>query len=415
MEIFVYADWIETEPPLFIGTLRASRIRGKEHFSFCYDKTWLKSKYASQIDPCLHLYSGEQHAEDDKNFKIFLDSCPDRWGRLLMQRREAVIARIEGRRANTLYETDYLLGVHDSFRMGALRFCTEHGGSFLDDNDDLAAPAMTSLAELECAAQGIEDKPDFDNPDYLKWLNMLISPGSSLGGARPKASVRDVDGTLWLAKFPSRYDDYDIGLWEYLVYQMALDSGINMAECKVQAIGSDHHIFLTKRFDRTDDGRRLQFTSAMTQLEYFDGNDDGASYLELAEFLIQNGSNTRADLAQLWRRMLFNIMVANSDDHLRNHGFIFDMTGWRLSPAYDINSTQHAHGLHLNIDDKDNALDIDLAFEVAEYFQLDVKTADKIYRQVAQAVSKWERLAKGAGIKRGERDLMRDCFMLPKV
>lgn len=415
MEIFVYADWLEIGQPLFVGTLRSSRIRGKEHFSFSYDQDWLGSKYALQIDPSLHLYAGEQHAADDRNFKAFLDSCPDRWGRLLMQRREAVIARIEGRRANTLYDTDYLLGVHDSFRMGALRFCTAHGGNFLDDNEDLAAPAITSLPELEQAAKGIEDKPDFDNPNYLKWLNMLISPGSSLGGARPKASVKDADGTLWLAKFPSRYDDYDIGLWEYLVYQMALEAGIKMSECKVQAIGSHHHIFLTKRFDRTDDGRRLQFTSAMTQLEYFDGNDDGASYLELAEFLIQNGSDTRADLAQLWTRMLFNIMVSNSDDHLRNHGFIFDTTGWRLSPAYDINPTQHATGLHLNIDDKDNALDIELAFEVAEFFQLDVKAAEKIYQKVAHAVSKWEALAKESGITRGERDLMRDCFLLPEV
>ncbi|MFA0697952.1 HipA domain-containing protein, partial [Vibrio sp. 10N.222.49.C9] len=152
-----------------------------------------------------------------------------------MQRREAVMARNEGRRANKLYETHYLLGVHDSFRMGALRFCTSHDGPFLDDNDQLTAPAITSLPELQQAANGVEDTPDFDNPDYLKWLNMLISPGSSLGGARPKASVRDVDNSLWLAKFPSRYDDYDIGLWEYVLYKLALEAGIFMAESKVQA------------------------------------------------------------------------------------------------------------------------------------------------------------------------------------
>lgn len=415
MEIFVYADWLDIGTPLFVGTLRSSLIRGKEHFSFKYDQGWLESKYALQIDPSLQLYVGEQHAADDNNFKVFLDSCPDRWGRLLMQRREAVIARTEERRANKLYETDYLLGVHDSFRMGALRFSTELGGIFLDDNEDLSAPAITSLPELEQAANGIENKPDFDNPDYLKWLNMLISPGSSLGGARPKASVKDVDGTLWLAKFPSRYDDYDIGLWEYIVYKMALDAGVNMSECKVQAIGSDHHIFLTKRFDRVEGGKRLQFTSAMTQLEYFDGNDEGASYLELAEFLTLNGSNTKEDLEQLWTRMLFNIMVSNSDDHLRNHGFIFDTTGWCLSPAYDINPTQNATGLHLNIDDRDNALEVDLAFEVAEYFQLTAKAANEIYQKVANAISKWEELAIEAGITRGERDLMKDCFLAPEV
>lgn len=415
MEIFVYADWLDADAPLFVGTLRSSVIRGKEHFSFSYDQNWLNSKYALQIDPSLKLYIGEQHSADDKNFKAFLDSCPDRWGRLLMQRREAVIARTEKRKANTLFETNYLLGVHDSFRMGALRFRTAHDGNFLDDNEDFAAPAITSLPELEQAAYGIENKPDFDNPDYLKWLNMLISPGSSLGGARPKASIKDVDGTLWLAKFPSKHDEYDIGLWEYIVYRMAIDAGINMSECKVQSIGSEHHIFLTKRFDRVEGGKRLQFTSAMTQLEYFDGNDDGASYLELAEFLTINGSNTKEDLKQLWTRMLFNIMVSNSDDHLRNHGFIFDTTGWRLSPAYDINPTQNATGLHLNIDDRDNALEVDLAFDVAEYFQLDTKTADEIYKKVTRTISKWEELATEAGIEKGERDLMKECFRVPEA
>ncbi|KDM90991.1 type II toxin-antitoxin system HipA family toxin [Photobacterium galatheae] len=414
MEIFVYADWIDTEKPMRVGTLRSSQIRGHEHFSFTYDPVWLTSPYIHQIDPALHLYMGEQHATDDRNFKVFLDSCPDRWGRLLMQRREAVIARNEQRRARKLFETDYLLGVHDSFRMGALRFCTSHDGPFLDNNDDLAAPAITSLPELQQAANGVEDKPDFENPDYLKWLNMLISPGSSLGGARPKASVREVDNSLWLAKFPSRYDEYDIGLWEFVVYQMALAAGITMAESKVQSVGTQHHIFLTKRFDRLENGRRLHFTSAMTQLEYFDGHDDGASYLELAEFLIQNGSNTQEDLEQLWTRILFNIMVSNSDDHLRNHGFIFDTTGWRLSPAYDINPTLNATGLHLNIDDVSNALEVDLAFEVAEYFQVDAGKQDEIYQKVKNAVSTWEILAKQAGISKGERDLLRDCFWVPE-
>ncbi|GLO64063.1 toxin HipA [Vibrio sp. MACH09] len=415
MEIYVYADWADIGKPFFVGTLRSSVMRGKEHFSFNYDKGWLVSKFVTQIDSTLQLYLGEQHAEDDRNFKVFLDSCPDRWGRLLMQRREAVIARHEKRRVNKLFEANYLLGVHDSFRMGALRFCTSHDGPFLDDNESLVAPAITSLPELQQAANGVEDKPDFDNPDYLKWLNMLVSPGSSLGGARPKASVRDVDNTLWLAKFPSRYDDYDIGLWEYIVYQIAVDVGISMAESKVKAIGAHHHIFLTKRFDRTDDGKRLHFTSAMTQLEYFDGNDDGASYLELAEFLIRSGSNTQEDLKQLWTRMLFNIMVSNSDDHLRNHGFIFDNSGWRLSPAYDINPTPHATGLHLNIDDMSNALEVELAFEVAEYFQLGAQEAERIYQKMVNSVSKWEELAKQAGIDKGERDLLRDCFRVSKA
>lgn len=411
MEIYVYADWTESTDPILVGTLRSSEIRGKEHFSFSYDDKWLASDYVRQIDPSLKLFVGEQHAQGDKNFKTFLDSCPDRWGRLLMQRREAVIARQEKRRARSLYETDYLLGVHDSFRMGALRFRTSPTGPFLDDSHELSAPAITSLPELQQAAHKIEETPDLDNPEYLKWLNMLISPGSSLGGARPKASIRNHDNSLWLAKFPSRHDDYDIGLWEFIVYQMAIESGIEMAESKVEAIGS-HHIFLTKRFDRTESGKRLHFSSAMTQLEYFDGQDDGASYLELAEFLIQHGSNTQQDLEQLWTRMLFNIMVSNCDDHLRNHGFILEPTGWRLSPAYDINPILYATGLHLNIDDVSNTLLVELAFDVAEYFHVTASKAKAIHQRLLKAVSKWESLAQQAGIRKEERELLRDCFIL---
>lgn len=410
MEIYVYADWIDTVDPLLVGTLSSTVIRGKEHFRFKYSEQWLTSKFVTQIDPSLYLFSGEQHATENNNFKIFLDSCPDRWGRLLMQRREAVLARQEGRKANRLFETDYLLGVHDSFRMGALRFCTIPNGPFLDNNDDLAAPPMTSLPELQLAANGIEKNPDFDNPDYLKWLNMLISPGSSLGGARPKASVSDSNNDLWLAKFPSRYDEYDIGLWEFIVYQIALEAGINMSESKVMSVDSNHHIFLSKRFDRKRNGKRLHFTSAMTQLEYFDGNDDGASYLEIAEFLIQYGSNTKEDLTQLWMRILFNVLVSNTDDHLRNHGFIFDNTGWRLSPAYDINPTLNATGLHLNIDEISNSLDVDLVFEVSDYFQISKAEALKISDKIFNAVSKWEFFAKKAGIDKGERDLLSNCF-----
>lgn len=411
MKIFVYADWNELNTPFLVGTLRSSVIRGKEHFSFSYDEKWLASEYVRQIDPYLKLFAGEQHAESGKNFKAFLDSSPDRWGRLLMQRREAVLARQEKRRARNLRETDYLLGVHDSFRMGALRFRTSLTGAFLDDSDTLSAPAITCLPELQKAANQIEKTPDFDNPDYLKWLNMLISPGSSLGGARPKASIRNHDNSLWLAKFPSRHDEYDIGLWEFIAYQMAIESGIAMAESKVETIGT-HHIFLTKRFDRTECGKRLHFSSAMTQLEYFDGHDDGVSYLELAEFLIQYGSNSQQDLEQLWTRVLFNIMVSNCDDHLRNHGFILEPNGWRLSPAYDVNPMLYATGLHLNINEVSNELSIDLAFEVLEYFHLDSSKANTIYQRLLSVVSKWEDFARQAGIDKKERDLLRGCFIL---
>ena len=262
-DVYVFADWEGLETPTLVGTLRSDVVKNKEHFSFAYDEKWLQSGFVQKIDPQLHLYAGDQHGSEQQNFRIFLDSCPDRWGRLLMKRREAVVARKEGRKPGVLNELDYLLGVHDMYRMGALRFKLDFEGEFLDNNAKLAAPPITSLRWLEHAAQRVEDAGDLDDPDYLKWLNMLIAPGSSLGGARPKSCVIDNDKNMWIAKFPSNHDDHDIAAWEYVVYQLALDAGINMSECRLEKFSSHHHTFLTRRFDRTSDGR-LHFTSALT-------------------------------------------------------------------------------------------------------------------------------------------------------
>jgi len=300
-EIYVFADWEEFAEPMFVGVLRSNVVKSKEHFSFAYDKAWLQSKFAQKIDPDLQLFAGEQHNNEQQNFRIFLDSCPDRWGRLLMNRREVVFARQQGRKPRVLHESDYLLGVHDKYRMGALRFKLDFNGDFLDNNKLLAAPPIASLRKLEHAVSQLEIAGDIDDADYLKWLNMLISPGSSLGGARPKSCVIDADGNLWIAKFPSAHDDYDIGAWEYVVYRLAIDAGINMPECQLDKFNSRHHTFLTRRFDRTPTSR-LHFTSAMMQLGYDDG-EVGASYLELAQFLTDHGSNTKRDLAELWRRL----------------------------------------------------------------------------------------------------------------
>lgn len=406
-EVYVFADWEEFNEPALVGTLRSEVNKNKEHFSFNYDEAWLQSSFAQKIDPDLHLYSGEQHSADSNNFRIFLDSCPDRWGRLLMKRRETYIAQQEGRRPRVLNEIDYLLGVHDFYRQGALRFKRELAGEFLDNNQRFTAPPFSSLKELEYAAQQVEDS-NSDDPDYLKWLYMLMSPGSSLGGARPKASVIDDAKQLWIAKFPSRYDDYDIGAWEYLAYQLALDAGIQMAPCRIEKFNSHHHTFLTQRFDRTERSR-LHFTSAMTQLGYYDG-DYEASYLELAQFLTEQGSNTKPDLEQLWRRIVFNIAISNTDDHLRNHGFIYRHGGWILSPAYDVNPVTPANGLHLNITDDDNRLDYGLAMDVIEFFQLKKSNAERIKNDVLNSVSQWKKVATNIGISRGEQQLLESAF-----
>lgn len=414
-EIYVFADWEDFDKPALVGTLRSSVIKNSEHFSFAYDDQWLNSEHAQEIDPTLKLYSGEQHSDEQHNFRAFLDSCPDRWGRLLMKRREAALARQQDRKPRVLNEIDYLLGVHDLYRMGALRFKLTLNGDFLDNDKRLAAPPLSSLRELEHAALQLETagKPNalgIDDPEYLKWLYMLISPGSSLGGARPKSCVIDESDALWIAKFPSLHDDYDIAAWEYLTYQLAVNAGIQMSECRLEKFNSHHHTFLTKRFDRTPNSR-LHFSSALTQLGYFDGEYD-ASYLELAQFLCERGANTKEDLSQLWRRIIFNIAVSNTDDHLRNHGFIYRTKGWVLSPAYDINPTTPANGLHLNITDSDNSLSYDLAMEVIDFFRLSEGQAEKIKQEVITSVGDWRNMATKIGIRRQEQMLMQPAFNL---
>ncbi len=414
--LFVYADWEGIGGPHQVGTLNSERVRGSEVFSFSYNDEWLASPYVHVIDPDLQLYAGRQYLgdKDKPNFGVFTDSSPDRWGRVLMLRREAAQARKEERPPNTLFETDYLLGVFDEHRMGGLRFKLKEDGPFLNDNRALAAPPWTSIRELEQISLRLEEDNVVDDPEYLKWLNMLIAPGSSLGGARPKASIVDENGHLWIAKFPSKNDAGDIGAWEWVTYQMAIDAGIHMAESQAQRFSSPNHTFLTKRFDRTVDNFRLHFASAMTLLGYTDGIDfhDGASYLELVEFLSTNGSNVTENLQQLWRRIVFNMCVSNTDDHLRNHGFMLTPSGWELSPAYDINPIENSYGLKLNVSEDDNALDLDLARSVASYFRLKEEEAEQIIKDVIAAVKPWQSMAEKAGISKAEIELKANAFKL---
>ena len=412
-EIFVYAHWDGIEDPFLMGSLYATPSRGKEIFSFEYDKGWLQSDYAQIIDPDLQLFEGAQYLNDEKsNFGIFLDSSPDRWGRVLMMRKEVAKARKEDRRPKTLMESDYLLGVYDHNRMGGLRFKTVQDGAFLDDNAAMAAPPFAALRDLEFASLQLEKEDAPDNPEYLKWLNMLMAPGSSLGGARPKANIKDIDGCLWIAKFPSQNDQQDMGAWEILAYRLAIQSGIDMASSRIQKFSHHQHTFLTQRFDRKINGARIHFASAMTLLGYTDGTDyqDGVSYLELVEFLMQNGADVDNDLKKLWKRIAFNVCISNTDDHLRNHGFLLTDSGWILSPAYDINPTPNGTGLKLNISENDNALDLDLVREVAPYFRLKEKETNAIINTIQQNVGQWQQLAMNLGIPRNEMEIMKNAF-----
>ncbi|MCB0612503.1 MAG: type II toxin-antitoxin system HipA family toxin [Phaeodactylibacter sp.] len=412
-EIIVYADWQELPSIIKMGVLRAEQVRGEEVFSFEYDEQWLQSGFAQVLDPDLRLFTGPQYITDEKpNFGIFLDSSPDRWGRTLMKRREAFQAREEKRKERRLFESDYLLGVNDVSRLGALRFKLSREGPFLDDDTTFPTPPFSSIRELEHASLRIEDDDFFEDQQASKWLRLLMAPGSSLGGARPKASVLSPEGHLWIAKFPSKNDDKDQGAWELIVNKLAEEAEINMAQGMAKKFSQKNHTYLTKRFDRSDKGERIHFASAMTLLGYKDGinHQDGASYLELVEVLERYGAQPEEDLLELWKRIVFSICVSNTDDHLRNHGFLLTNRGWRLSPAYDINPNEQGVGLSLNIDENDNALDLDLAKSVAEYFRVNLTRAENFIRSTKKIVNAWRNKADRLGISKVEQEMMKSAF-----
>ncbi|OHD77699.1 MAG: toxin HipA [Spirochaetes bacterium RIFOXYC1_FULL_54_7] len=417
--ILVFADWAGLDGPQLIGTLSASSQRGKELFSFEYDQAWMESEVCRTLDPDLRWYRGRQFPASDRLlFGTFMDSAPDRWGRLLMRRREAVLARREGRKEQLLKESDYLLGVHDAGRMGGLRFKTSADGPFLTAGEQLAIPPWKRLRELEAAARRFElnaAEPDDSPSDAGSWLELLFAPGSSLGGARPKATILDQDGSLWIAKFPSPRDTIDVGAWEMVLHELATQLGLDVPESRLERFSDYGATFLARRFDRTADQTRVHFASAMTMLGKLDGASysDGSSYLELVEWLRRTGTRPKADLAELWKRMAFSIAVSNTDDHLRNHGFLFKNAGWGLAPLYDINPDPYGNGLSLNISETDNSLDFMLALQQAPFFMLAREEATLFLARLDEALQDWESLAERHGIPRHEIRQMGRAFRRP--
>lgn len=310
------------------------------------------------------------------------------------------------RKTNTLFEqADYLLGVFDETRMGAFRFKLDPNGDFLDNDSEKSTPPWSTVRELQQAVVHYEN--DTDNEAINKWLKVLIAPGSSLGGARPKANVLDDKNQLWIAKFPSKNDTIDKAAWEYLTYQLAIKAGIEMEECKIEKVSGTYHTFFTKRFDRIGQ-ERIHFSSAMTMT----GNNEDtiknqpASYLDIVEFIQNYGCKVKENLHQLWRRIVFNIAVSNTEDHLRNHGFILNNEGWVLSPAYDLNPSIDKDGLALNIDMDNNSLDFELAKNVGDFFRLNQSEMDNILNEVFNSVKQWKEIAHKIGISRSEQELM---------
>lgn len=407
--IFVYDDFSMQNPTL-MGILYVNSLKGGESYSFEYDREWLKkTSLKITLDPELMPYSGRQYPFGKAIFGLFSDSSPDRWGRVLMNKRERILAEKEGRKPAKLYDSDYLLGVYDEMRLGGIRFKTETNGAFLSDDKETAAPPWTSLRTLEEASRNFEND---DTALSEKWLNQLIRPGSSLGGARPKATVIDPKEQLWIAKFPSKNDENDTGAWEMVTHDLAELCGLHVPEAKLEKFSNLGSTYLVKRFDRILN-KRIHFASAMTLLGKTDGASaaDGTSYLDIAAFIKSYGAQPKQDLIELWKRIVFNMAVSNTDDHLRNHAFIFTKNGWRLSPLYDVNPVPYGDELSLNVDEEDNSINIDLAIQTAVRFGISEKDATTYAKDILTIVKEnWEKRTIVCGLSRRLIEEMRPAF-----
>ena len=406
----VHLEAAELCPPRRVGVLARQQVRGHAVLSFEYDAAWLEDGLAFTLDPSLALYSGGQYAaQDAQQFGIFLDSAPDRWGRLLMERREALLAGRERRPVRVLADWDFLLGVHDRARLGALRFRRGPGQPFLDDSE-FSAPPVARLRELEHSARELEAPGSEQRPQYAQWLAMLLAPGSSLGGARPKASFTDDDGSLWMAKFPSREDRRDVGAWEYLVHGLAREARIEVPESRLLSLSGARHTFCVRRFDRVADSRRMA-ASAMTLLKRRDA-EAGASYLDLALLIQDHGAPgaIEADLEQLFRRVVFNVMVGNRDDHLRNHACLRTPGGWRLAPAFDMNPNVEKAEHSLALDARQNFPDLAVVAATAPFYRMESRQAERIIRESHEVVSGWRRRARAMDLPAPEIALVAPAF-----
>ncbi len=301
---------------------------------------------------------------------------------------------------------DFLTGIDDFSRMGGFRFKENPNGKFINVSESLQIPPLTDIRELIAASEEIEKSEEKNILPDQKWIFQLVQPGSSLGGARPKANVIDADKTLYVAKFPSRKDDYDTGLWEYFSHLLAIKSGINAATTKVLTIGEKYHTLLSKRFDRTQEGKRIHFASAMTLLGMEDGDNatNGHGYLDIVDFILQNCTDVERNLQELYRRVAFNICIGNSDDHFRNHGFLLTARGWTLSPAYDMNPTLNEYQ-SLLISADSNKAKLNILLDACEDYMLNRKTAEKIVSEVIDAVKNWRELAIRIGLFKKEMDM----------
>jgi serine/threonine-protein kinase HipA len=396
----VHIDW--QGETLHVGRLWTRSRGNKETSSFEYADSWRGHPHAFALDPMLPLTAGTFHTE--ALFNAFTDPAPDRWGRNLLLRRERKRAKAEGRPTRTLLDIDYLTLVEDRNRLGALRFSEDGGEHFLAQSEQ-AIPPIINLGRLLSATTRILNDTESDDD-----LRLVLAPGASLGGARPKAAVIDAGGHLTIAKFPSPTDDWPVPRWEATAMTLARAAGIDVPGFALHKV-QNRPVFIMRRFDRDDAGRRIPFISALTALAASDG--DVRSYLELLDVLRTDGAAPERDAAQLWRRMVFNVLISNTDDHLRNHGYLRDAGGWLLAPAYDLNPMpidvkprHHA----LTLDDADDASSIDTAMAVAGQFGLKPDAARTIAAEVGVAVLAWRVVAADNGLTGAQIERMASAF-----
>lgn len=402
--LFIYADFDWLEKPLLLGELGYESLRGSDSYSFKYDNSWLRQYGSLFLSADINNYPGWQYTQPERDiFGCFSDALPDRWGRLLLNRREQILATEEHRPVCKLSSFDYLIGIDDFSRMGGFRFKASQDGEFINCEESLRIPPLTDIHTLVAASMEIEKSEELNRLPEKKWLQQLVHTGTSLGGARPKAVVVNDEGRLCMAKFPSRNDDYDVGLWEHHSHLLAKEAGVIAAETGVVDTGGQYHTLFSKRFDRTADGRRKHFASAMTLLGLTDGCDakTGNGYLDIVDFILQNCCDVEANLRQLYRRVAFNIAIGNSDDHFRNHGFLLTPKGWTLSPAYDMNPTLNDYQA-LMINSTTNQADLNILLDSSDEYMIGRKEAETIIEEVKSGVRQWKYIANRLGITKRE-------------
>ena len=412
IKMWVFADFDWLKDVELIGELSFESLRGSENYGFQYSKEWLKKHSDVLLGDDINNYPGMQYTHPGKDiFGCFSDALPDRWGRMLLNRREQILALEEKRPTRKLSSFDHLLGIDDFSRMGGFRFKTDPNQDFINQHSSLQIPPLTSLRALMQATLEIEHSEEKNELPDKKWINQLIQPGSSLGGARPKASIVDENKKLYIAKFPSRNDDYDVGLWEHFSHLLAQKAGINVASSRLIPGLEKYHTFLSERFDRTKEGKRIHFASAMTMLGRSDGDNyaNGYGYLDIVDFILKGCTNVEANLRELYRRVAFNICIGNTDDHFRNHGFQLIAKGWTLSPAYDINPSLNDYQ-SLLISATSNESNLNLLLESCEEYMLDKKVSTDIIQEVVSAVKSWKTLANRLQIPKSEMDRFSSRF-----